>query len=90
MKKLLTWLVAGILFLFTLRRWLFTLIALLPDLPAPEAGEGEGDGDGPEILLLVPIRNEAQALPDLLAALDWLTNSSARANSGTVCDRSMM
>ena len=68
MKKLLTWLVAALLCLFTLRRWFFTLVALLPDPPAPEAGEGEE----PEILLLVPIRNESQALPGLLAALDRL------------------
>jgi 1,2-diacylglycerol 3-beta-glucosyltransferase len=69
-KKILTWLVAAILCLFTLRRWLFTLVALLPDLPAPEARAGEPDQA--EILLLVPIRNEARTLPDLLAALGQL------------------
>lgn len=65
--KILTWPVAAILLLFTLRRWLFTLVALLP---APEPAETAFDE--PEILLLVPLRNEAQALPELLAALDRL------------------
>lgn len=86
MKKILTWPVVAILLLFTLRRWLFTFVALLPDLPAPEPGEA--GSDEPEILLLVPFRNEAQTLPDLLAALDRLHYPDAKLNMVLINDGS--
>ncbi len=70
MKKIAIALTCGTLLLFTLRRWLFILFALRSqpqntqpaDTPQPI----------PTVLLLVPVRNEADALPDLLAALQSL------------------
>jgi cellulose synthase/poly-beta-1,6-N-acetylglucosamine synthase-like glycosyltransferase len=63
-----TWLVALILLSFTLRRWLFMLVALLPD----RVGPVDREPAWPDVLLLVPVRNEAEALPGLLAALSRL------------------
>lgn len=66
-----SWLVAGILLFFTARRWLFMISAL----PAKQPASRKTDQSPPElpgVLLLVPIRNEAPALPGLLAALDKL------------------
>lgn len=59
------WVIAGVLLVFTARRWLFVLLALLPDKPRPAAQRH----DPPSVLLLTPLRNEAETLPDLLAAL---------------------
>ncbi len=70
--RLTAWLVSGILLLFTLRRWLFGLAALLPDPPSP------ADPPLPSVLLLVPIHNEAAVLPALLQALAWLEYPSAK------------
>jgi cellulose synthase/poly-beta-1,6-N-acetylglucosamine synthase-like glycosyltransferase len=70
-KKIITlasWLVAAILLFFTLRRWLFILFALKTPAPTPSSL----NPTWPAVLLLVPLRNEAESLPDLLAALDRL------------------
>lgn len=86
-KKILTlttWLVTLILALFTLRRWLFTLVALLPDRPGP-VSQGS---TWPSVLLLAPVRNEAQALPDLLAALNRLDYPEAKLTVGLIDDGS--
>lgn len=64
--------VAGILLVFTVRRWLFLIAALLPPRRAPMAS------DVPDVLLLVPIRNEAPILPEFLAALAHLTYPAER------------
>lgn len=65
-----SWIAAGALLFFTARRWLFIFLALLPERSALQ--ETGSDLDLPSVLLLVPIRNEAQALPELLSALDRL------------------
>jgi len=72
-----SWLTVAILLFFTLRRWLFIFVALLPGRSNNPAS---GRVDMPPVLLLVPVRNEAHALPELVAALDrlqypaqWLT-----------------
>jgi cellulose synthase/poly-beta-1,6-N-acetylglucosamine synthase-like glycosyltransferase len=65
-----SWLTAGVLLIFTVRRWLFIFIALLPHPPRPAVSEPFA----PHVLLLVPLRNEAETLPELLpvlAALDY-------------------
>lgn len=62
------WLTAGVLLIFTVRRWLFTLSALWPVKPAPQPPIS----DAPSVLLLAPIRNEAQTLPEFLPALTAL------------------
>jgi cellulose synthase/poly-beta-1,6-N-acetylglucosamine synthase-like glycosyltransferase len=70
------------LIFFTLRRWFFIFFALWPDHnhhASPAAMERQ-TGLGPvlpasiepTVLLLVPLRNEADALPNLVAALDRL------------------
>lgn len=69
---LISWLVAGVLLLFTARRWLFMLIALLPARRQARADAPSGRSELPPVLVLVPLRNEAEALPDLLVALDRL------------------
>lgn len=72
-KKAMTGGVLAVLLLFTLRRWVFTLAALWPgpsntaDAPGPPPRPFQ-----PPVLLLVPVRNEAEALPALLSALDQL------------------
>lgn len=55
--------IAGVLLVFTTRRWLFVLLALLPDRPRP------AQPYAPPVILLVPLRNEAETLPELLVAL---------------------
>lgn len=62
---LVVWITAGVLLIFTVRRWLFTLSALWPVKPAPRPPIS----DAPSVLLLAPIRNEAQTLPEFLPAL---------------------
>lgn len=66
----LAWLVAGVLLVFTARRWLFMLAALWPDRfdadlfrPRPEPVH---------VLLLAPIRNEEPVLSAFLPALAGL------------------
>jgi biofilm PGA synthesis N-glycosyltransferase PgaC len=51
--------------LFTLRRWLFVLASFLPAIK-------DNNGQTPDVLLLVPVRNEAAIISDLLAALGQL------------------
>lgn len=61
------WVVAGVLLIFTVRRWLFVFWALIPDRPDPPRPVAQTAA--PHVLLLVPFRNEADALPGLLPAL---------------------
>jgi len=74
-RKFLTlasWLVAGVLLIFTARRWLFVFWALIP--VRPKSKPVDPKPATPPVLLLTPLRNEAQTLPDLLltlAALDY-------------------
>lgn len=63
-------LAAGVLILFTARRWLFTLAALIPPFE-PQSGRS-GAANTPEVLILVPLRNEGPALPALFSALGCL------------------
>ncbi len=73
-EKLITWgswLVAGILLVFTARRWLFILFALMPSKKQSKQS-GVHQVILPPVLLLVPVRNEAESLPALLAALNKL------------------
>lgn len=71
--KLAAWPVVAILLLFTARRWLFMLAALLPDArPITEFERA------PAVLLLVPVRNEAETLPQLGRALEKLAYPTAR------------
>lgn len=65
--RLAAWLVAGLLLLFTARRWVFTLVALWPARPPATRPAGL-----PEVLVLAPFRNEVRALPGLLLALHGL------------------
>jgi cellulose synthase/poly-beta-1,6-N-acetylglucosamine synthase-like glycosyltransferase len=55
--------------MFTARRWLFIFWALTPDRPKPESAHSP---DSAPMLLLAPVRNEAQALPEFLTALAGL------------------
>ncbi|MFW6098013.1 MAG: glycosyltransferase [Chloroflexota bacterium] len=64
---------AFFLLVVTLRRWLFTIVALL----SPQQRESSPPPSLPTVLLLVPFRNEALALPDLLDALLRLDFSPA-------------
>lgn len=66
--NLASWLVASILLFFTARRWLFVLFALVPHRPVL-LDHGSGP---PLVLLLVPVRNEADSLPGLTQALAHL------------------
>lgn len=68
--SLFSWLVATILLLFTIRRWLFTLVAFLSG--REPFGPTDLGSKLPSVLLLVPVRNEASALPELLPALEGL------------------
>lgn len=74
-RKFLTlasWLVAGVLLIFTARRWLFIFWTLIP--VKPKSKPVDPKPATPPVLLLTPLRNEAQTLPDLLltlAALDY-------------------
>ncbi|HXV97894.1 MAG TPA: glycosyltransferase family 2 protein, partial [Anaerolineae bacterium] len=94
-RKFLTlasWVVAGVLLIFTARRWLFVLAALttanyrLRSVPSgspshsalPSVAEQTADAslfnpnrqvELPAVLLLAPIRNEAETLPEFLPAL---------------------
>jgi biofilm PGA synthesis N-glycosyltransferase PgaC len=71
MKRLLNaagWAVAAVLGLFTLRRALFLLTALLPETRSPL----DPPPEWPDVLLLVPVRNEAATLPGLMLNLDRL------------------
>lgn len=73
LSRLLTpisWLVAAVLLFFTFKRWLFTWIALLPDKNGSKFVDSEAML--PSVLLLVPVRNEAEALPGLCESLGGL------------------
>ena len=82
---LLSWNVISILLIFIIRRWLFVAAAWQPDpvrqTPPPPL-------DWPNILLLVPLRNEAEALPELLAALDDLHYPAGKCNIVLINDGS--
>jgi 1,2-diacylglycerol 3-beta-glucosyltransferase len=67
-RKILTlasWIVAGVLLIFTARRWLFVFLALVPDKVPPARRESFA----PSILLLTPFRNEVETLPAMLSGL---------------------
>ncbi len=68
---LVSWTVSSILLFFTARRWLFTVLALFQAHPAA-ARQLVPESPLPLLLLLVPVRNEREALPGLLSALDRL------------------
>lgn len=70
MLYLLAWAVTVVLLLFTGRRWLFGLTALLPYRRVRLAPVSEREY--PHVLVLAPIRNEVRTLPDLLLALAGL------------------
>ncbi|MEM7348566.1 MAG: glycosyltransferase family 2 protein, partial [Chloroflexota bacterium] len=70
-----SWGVTVVLLFFTARRWLFMLFALSSqrtDSSKSIASSKNGEV-APHILLLVPIRNEADGLPALLDAFDQLS-----------------
>ncbi|GAB4436424.1 MAG: hypothetical protein Kow0031_18140 [Anaerolineae bacterium] len=67
-------LAATVLLLFSLRRWLFLLAALWPGNRPP----GVATPYSPPVLLLVPVRNEAAALPGLLRRLAQLDYPAGR------------
>jgi cellulose synthase/poly-beta-1,6-N-acetylglucosamine synthase-like glycosyltransferase len=75
-RNLTAWMVGGLLLLFTARRWLFLMAALLPDRRQPQAEPRSW----PSVLLLVPARNEAATLPGLFRALDELDYPRSRMN----------
>lgn len=73
--SLLTWLVTGLLLFFTLRRWLFIIVALMG--ATVKSGTSKKNGrspspDMPPVLLLIPFYNEAETLPTLLKCLNRL------------------
>ncbi|MCB0225288.1 MAG: glycosyltransferase [Anaerolineae bacterium] len=68
--NLMAWPLSGILLFFTARRWFFIFFALTPRQTGVEPVGY--DRDLSSVLLLVPVRNEANTLPDLLPALDRL------------------
>lgn len=63
--NLAAWGVIGTLLLFTARRWLFIIFALRPN----RSQSGKTGWPWPAVLLLVPLRNEAESMPGLLSAL---------------------
>ena len=72
--KLISWLVAGLLLLFTARRWLFILAALSAGRSKPDDRARLTDNNYlTSVLILVPARNEANTLPLLLTSLGQLT-----------------
>jgi cellulose synthase/poly-beta-1,6-N-acetylglucosamine synthase-like glycosyltransferase len=73
--KLISWLVTGILLLFTVRRWLFIFFALKKNDYRLKLDRAHSKSSPAHILLLVPVRNEASTLPGLLHALDNLVYS---------------
>ncbi len=69
MIRLLSWGAIITLLIFTIRRWLFTFVALWPEKQAP----GELTlSQFPTVLFLVSVRNEAKALPGLIRSLEQL------------------
>ena len=66
--RLSSFVVAAVLLLFAIRRWLFVVAALLPRRAAAKSPSLLF-----EVLLLVPVRNEAGSLPDLLWSLERLS-----------------
>lgn len=65
--------VAGVLLFFAGRRWLFALAAVTAKNRAPDGVSALAD-----VLLVVPFRNEAETLPELLAALAQLDYPAAK------------
>ncbi len=71
--RLTSWAVACVLLFFTARRWLFMITALLQWPVSRQPHHPKPDNNFlPHVLLLAPIRNEAQSLPDFLSALTRL------------------
>lgn len=70
------WSVSLLLLLFTARRWLFLLVALKPQ--RPDLAQSGRPVEFPSVLLLAPIRNEAETLPAFFAALDRLDYPPAK------------
>jgi len=68
--KLVAGVVAGILIFFTARRWLFTWLALRPN--PSETDKHHLQADLPDVLLLVPVRNEVETLPELFLTMQQL------------------
>ena len=66
-----SWILSGILLLFVVRRWLFTLVALVPER-APLQRSSVERHSMPDVLLLVPVRNEVETLPEFLSGLTAL------------------
>ncbi|MBE7553406.1 MAG: glycosyltransferase family 2 protein [Anaerolineales bacterium] len=99
-----SWLTAGVLLIFTVRRWLFILAALPANNPfgvpfgrragrRPLAAKGvlaahHRPSELPPVLLLVPLRNEAESLPGLLAALAALDYPADRLTGVLINDGS--
>jgi cellulose synthase/poly-beta-1,6-N-acetylglucosamine synthase-like glycosyltransferase len=79
-----SWLTAGVLLIFTVRRWLFIFLALLPRQPCPPFSGPVA----PHVLLLTPLRNEAEALPELLPALAALDYPADKLTYGLINDGS--
>ncbi|MCB0190526.1 MAG: glycosyltransferase family 2 protein [Anaerolineae bacterium] len=70
LRDVIAWPIAALLLFFTARRWLFLIFALQSrqahdDALAPTAASAS-------VLLLVPVRNEAETLPVFCSALDRL------------------
>lgn len=74
LSKMTGWLTAALLLVFTVRRWLFTAVALRKRPPTSD----EPDVEPADLLLLLPVRNETVVLPDLLRHLDRLDYPAER------------
>ena len=72
----LSWIVSAILLLFLARRWLFTLVASWPERSSPASPVKAAAK--PEVLLLAPLRNEVDALPEFLPGLAALAYPADR------------
>jgi cellulose synthase/poly-beta-1,6-N-acetylglucosamine synthase-like glycosyltransferase len=78
---------AGVLLAFTARRVMLLVAANLPPRPASPTGKGVTRRD-PTVLILIPCRNDATALPRLLAAVDQLEYGRDRMTAVVVDDGS--
>ena len=81
--NLVSWGAIATLLIFTARRWLFIVFALKPIKSRPHT-----QATPPDVILLVPIRNEALALPALLKALDRLDYPAERLTTVLIDDGS--
>ncbi|MCB0211441.1 MAG: glycosyltransferase, partial [Anaerolineae bacterium] len=70
LRDFIAWPIAALLLFFTARRWLFLLAALQPRRANVDALPTSAAL--PSVLLLVPVRNEAETLPVFFPALDRL------------------